>query len=329
MNRVTTVNYNFNVARQDVNQFGRLAALSREIIQQPTVGLTFEYHDYNAHNENALGFVIDHSVSALSGIINGSTDERNFFMLVAPNDEDAVGNTSADTEFAVVGIGNCFVNNYQARGAVGGLPSVSVGAEGLNFKVDLNRTGSLIPAVNPVNGVAIAGITYDVPIPTTGLGAAALRPGDITVTITADANTQTGVGVSVEDAKIQSYDISVPLARTPLNKLGSRFSFAQKLNFPITATAAVAMQIGDYQTGALSTLLCNDNTYTVSVSLREPSFAGSGPVAKMYTLKNCKLASQDFSNAIGANSAVTMNFETQIAGGEDTSNGFFCSGLNP
>ena len=328
IHRVQSINYNFNVARQDVNVYGKLGALSREIIEQPTVGLNFDYLDINAVNESGLGFIVDGTVSAVSGIINGTQDEKNYFILVAPDDEDAVANASADSEFAVIGIGNGFLNSYTARGAVGGLPSVSVGVEALNFKVDTNRTGQAIPAVDPVNGSGISTVTYDCPIPTTGVGVAALRPGDITITITADADTQTGLGVLITDAKIQSYEFAVPLTRTNLSKLGSKFAFAKKMQYPLTATASVAMDIGDYQTGSLATLLCNDNAYEINVAIKEPTCVGvDGATAKMYILKNAKLVSQDFSSSIGPNNAVTMNFESQVGGAEDVANGFFCSGI--
>ena len=39
--RVQSCNYNFNIARRDVNQFGNLAAIDRIILEQPTVGLDF------------------------------------------------------------------------------------------------------------------------------------------------------------------------------------------------------------------------------------------------------------------------------------------------
>ena len=37
--RVQSCNYNFSVARQDINQFGELAAIDRLILQEPTVAV--------------------------------------------------------------------------------------------------------------------------------------------------------------------------------------------------------------------------------------------------------------------------------------------------
>ena len=41
LDRIQSINYNFNITRKDVNQFGNLAAIDRVIIDQPTVSLDF------------------------------------------------------------------------------------------------------------------------------------------------------------------------------------------------------------------------------------------------------------------------------------------------
>ena len=42
--RVQNANYSFEITRQDVNQFGNLAAIDRVILDQPTVSLDFSYY---------------------------------------------------------------------------------------------------------------------------------------------------------------------------------------------------------------------------------------------------------------------------------------------
>ncbi len=44
VHRVQSANYSFNVSRQDVNQYGQLAAIDRIILQAPTVNLDFNYY---------------------------------------------------------------------------------------------------------------------------------------------------------------------------------------------------------------------------------------------------------------------------------------------
>ena len=56
LDRVQSINYNFNVARRDVNQFGNLAAIDRIIIDQPVVNIDFNYYQNGFKNEEELGF---------------------------------------------------------------------------------------------------------------------------------------------------------------------------------------------------------------------------------------------------------------------------------
>lgn len=59
LDRIQSINYNFNIPRTDVNQFGNLAAIDRVIIDQPTVGLDFNYLQNGFKNEKELGFSVN------------------------------------------------------------------------------------------------------------------------------------------------------------------------------------------------------------------------------------------------------------------------------
>lgn len=326
--RALSFDYSATVNRQNVNILGRLAEIGREIITPPEASFNFSYYDINAFTESGLGMTVDGSVSAFSGIINGVTDQKNYFVLLAPNEEDVIGNTSADNEFFVLGYGNGFINSYVARGAVGDLPQCTVGVEALNMRLDNNRTGIQIPAIDPVNGSGITTITCDVQIPTTGAGYSALRPGDILVSISSDGTGPTGVGLDFTDAKIQSYEFNAGLARTPLQKLGSKFPFARKINFPATVSSTITFDAGDYATGNLDALLCTDQTYTIEVKLQKPACVGAAnSVAKIYQLKGAKFDGQNASLSIGPNHSVTVNFSSQVSSAESTDVGLFVSGI--
>ena len=56
LDRIQSINYNFNISRKDVNQFGNLAAIDKVIIDQPTVSLDFSYLQNSFNNEKELGF---------------------------------------------------------------------------------------------------------------------------------------------------------------------------------------------------------------------------------------------------------------------------------
>ena len=135
LNRVQGANYSFDIARQDVNQYGQLAAIDRVIVEQPTVSLDFSYYANSGENEQTLGFTLGSTQGALANILSGGADIKNYFILVSPEGTDANINTgSAISNGKTIGIGNAGLTSYSVEAAVGGFPTVSVNAEGLNMK---------------------------------------------------------------------------------------------------------------------------------------------------------------------------------------------------
>jgi hypothetical protein len=334
LQRIQTANYSFTVDRTDVNQFGQLAAIDRVILTNPTVALDFSYILANLINENNLGFTIASAgtsadVSAISGFLNGTQDERNYFIRTVPEGSDAVGfNSTASGTNGVIGIGNGFVTSYSTEGSVGNFPTCTINVEGLNMNFQQGLSGNFVPSVNPVDGSSLANY-YQLPFTvqntstnTSVSGISALRPGDITLAIPQT----TGGGVNTSTMNIQSYTISFDLGRTPIERLGSRFAFTRPIDFPLTVTMSVDAQVTDMVAGNLASLVCDDSsTYTPIVTIEKPVCNDSTVVAQ-FKLKGAKLDSQEFTSDIGANKTVTLTFSTQVGGPEDLNNGLFISG---
>lgn len=323
LHRIQSANYSFSVSRQDINQYGQLAALDRVILQAPTVNLDFNYYLTNGVNEKRLGFNINGTTSAISGFLDGSTDTRNYFISTSPEGTDAIGYTSANN--AVIAIGNGFVSNYSVDASVGGLPTASVTVEALNLKVDPTSSGNAIPAVDPETGGTFPAVLYQLPMAVTGVAGqvTALRPGDITIDVAAPFGAQvSGVG----KANFQSIRIQAPLSRQPLERLGSKFAFSREIQYPLTVTFNATANVTDLVTGNLANLICNDQEYTLTLTLREPACVGQGPIATQYILKGAKLDSQNFTSSIGANKSVDLTWSAQIGGPQDLAHGFYISG---
>jgi len=323
LHRIQSANYSFNITRQDVNQFGILAAIDRVILQAPTVNLDFNYYLTNGVNEERLGLNIGGAVSSISGILNGTTDSKNYFISTSPEGTDNIGYNPAARE--VIAIGNGFLSNYSVDAAVGGLPTASVTVEALNIKVDPTASGNAIPAVDPETGTAVAGVTYQLPEAVVGVAGqvSALRPGDITIEVAAKFGAKvSGVGA----ANFQSIRLQAPLARQPLERLGSKFAFSREVQYPLTVSLNATANVTDLVAGNLADILCDDQNYTLRVILREPSCSGQGPVAMSYELRGAKLDSQSFTSSIGANKSVDLVWSAQIGGPQDVSNGLFISG---
>ena len=223
LSRVQSANYSFSVARQDVNQFGNLAAIDQIVTESPTVSFDTSYYLANFSNEARLGFNVLNSgdpvagfTSCIGNIIDSTNNayQKDYYMLTTKEGKDANENkTTGDFSYgsSIIGIGNGFLTSYSTEGAVGGLPTVSVSVEGQNMNfvnlpyaptggnvvgagqiLDGSRETLRIsgenPAVSATDGEKIA-LPIELPVPKTnsnaivGNSVTTLRPGDITLSL--------------------------------------------------------------------------------------------------------------------------------------------------
>jgi len=154
LHRVQSANYSFSVSRQDVNQFGELAAIDRIITETPTVSFDMSYIMAGLDNEAKLGFEVTPSgnygatnmVSCISGLINSESNahQKDYFILTTKEGSDAVANSQTGKYESIIGIGNGFITSYSTEGAVGGLPTANVAVEGMNMNFNTIATGDQI-----------------------------------------------------------------------------------------------------------------------------------------------------------------------------------------
>lgn len=158
LRRIQSCNYNFAIQRQDINQYGELAAIDRLIIQEPTVSVDMSYYfEPIGFNEQNLGLQVnpytdditatgastraDHMLNRI--IASGANyDQKNIFVLVSDAGIDAndigVGAMEATGNYnGIIGIGNAFLTSWSLDAAVGAIPTVSCAFEGQN----INFTG--------------------------------------------------------------------------------------------------------------------------------------------------------------------------------------------
>jgi len=340
LTRVQSANYSFSINRQDINEFGSLARLDSIIMEAPTVSLDFSYYLTEGFNEKSLGFSLANGLNTqfLSGHM-GQASGKNFFITTAPEGKDAVGvaGASSNKVEAVIGFGNAFLSDYSVELAVGSLPTASVSLECANMRSvaggDVSGDANVIsgmdnPAVDITNGNDIGG---EVILPVHSLSGeettiSALQPGDVTINIEElDGVTFTDIsGVDDENGiNIQSASLSIPLSRSPIDRLGTRFPYSRSVDFPLNATLSVNGVVSDVQAKNLSTILNTNSKKTITLKLK------SGSTEKLvYKLKGCRVDSESFSSSIGSNKSVDIVFSTQIGGTNDVDNGVFVSGDN-
>jgi hypothetical protein len=347
LTRVQSANYSFTVNRQDVNEYGKLARIDAISLEPPTVSLDFTYYITDGRNELLLDFPIDGAVSAASGHLQ-SRPGQNFFIMTAAEGSDAQGLTQANHKTSdIIGLGNGFLSDYTVEGSVGSLPTASVTIEGFNL---IGETGTIdipTPAVSLEQGVKIADIKFTLPSATgdndnnagieyTTSDVSALRPGDISLSYRPEGKSKwnyasllnTVTGDSTEDAaaslNIQSFTLSLPLARTPIDRLGSKFAFARVVDFPVVATMTVSALSQDLQRGDLVDLLDDSAERDIRVTMLKP---GSATRAMLFDLRGARLDSESVSSDIGSNKSVDLTYSAQIGGPEDISHGVFISGV--
>jgi hypothetical protein len=154
----------------------------------------------------------------------------------------------------------------------------------------------------------------------------ALRPGDVTLSLAnADGDTIADI-TDTDGAHIQSASLSIPLSRTPIERLGTKFPFARTVDFPITPTLSVSAIVNQTQQRALTDIIDNDAFISsAQIQIKQP---GSTDNAAVYKLTNLKLDSESFSSSIGPNKTVDLTFSVSIGGPDDTTNNVFFSGAN-
>lgn len=340
IHRVQDISHSVEVSRTDVNEFGKLAALSREVIEVPTVSADFSYYAIDGQNEaSGLGLTVqghnaNASTNCLSGIMaeNSTTAEKNYYVLTVAEGNDAtqvsIYTPAQYNNAGVIGIGNGFLTSYGFSASVGEIPSASISVEASNLRFDTGASGFANPAIDN-DGNAI-GTNVTLPQSTTGdLQAFAVRPGDITVDFGDDKLQQGGAvlpGMDGTESKacVQSVSLDLPLSRTPLQCMGSPFPKSRELDLPITATLSVSANLADISSGALNNLICSDaQTRNISVELNTRCKKQG---IMRFDFKGAQLDSQSMSSSIGDNKSVDLSFSAQIGGPQDAANGVFISG---
>ena len=146
-------------------------------------------------------------------------------------------------------------------------------------------------------------------------------------------NTVTGdssVGANAS-LNIQSFTLSLPLARTPIDRLGSKFAFARVVDFPVVATMSVSALAQDLKEGNLVDLLDDTAERDIQVVMKKPGsetdINGARVEAMRFDLRGARLDSESISSDIGSNKSVDLTYSAQIGGPEDLTHGVFISGM--
>jgi hypothetical protein len=354
LHRVQDVSFNVDVPRVDINEFGQLSQLSREITEPPTVSLDFSYYLTNGVNEERLGFSMNETTStpktaaslasSISRIIEtaNEVDELNYYVVTKPEGKDAHENANTSSD-GVIAIGNGFVTSYSVEAAVGDYPTASVSVEAANLAFgDYDTVKN--PAINEVTGDKEEDAKVVLPKSTNALvgdldGLTALRSGDITVEFfdsvgAAEGGLKAGGAilpgqdaVDGQSVHVQNFSVETPLARTPLNKIGNFFPFSREIDFPITGTFSMTANLADIQAGSIYDMICGEDKKYCAITFKDKcsTSLGDGGTAFQIVVRGATLDSQNFGHTLGDMQTVDLTFSVPLGANDSSGDGiFFC-----
>lgn len=333
LERIQSANYGFNISREDVYCYGKLGKIGSMVLEAPTVSVDTSYLVTDGFNERALGFHVltgdiagtSKSGSFISGFL-GEGSGRNLYIATVPEGIDATGvDASGAGNCDFIGLGNVYLSDYTLDLSVGSLPSVSVSFEAANIASSAGEA-AVNPAVNQADGSAITTASSpDFPPAIQGVSdEVALRPGDIEISIANITGGLANIGGGTTGAHIQSASLSIPLSRSPIERLGTKFAYARPVEFPVQATLSVNAIVNEMTVTNLANEINDEGSYELSLTLK----AEDGDPAMVYTIKGAQLVSESFSSSIGSNKSVDLTFTTSVGGPSDLENGVFVSGAN-
>ena len=339
LHRIQTASHNVDVQYVDINEMGRLAKLSSELIEAPVVNLEFSYYVVDGYNESTAGFTVPNTSDPLANIISGflsdhENEEKNYYLLTVPEGKEASdGSSSYGLGNGVLGVGNGFITSYGVEASVGEIPTANISIEGSNLRFDTGSTSIPNPAINTENGDPV-NHNITIPVSTTGtLSAAALRPGDVVMDFGDEGLDQGGAvlpGMDYADSPltgtscIQSFSLDVPLSRTPALCLTKFYPITRSLDFPTTATLSVNAGVADISSGALNEIICHpEKTRDITITMYNKCREGTSII---YRFKNAILDSQTMSNVFDSDKTVDLVFSTTLDSSSSTDNGVFING---
>ncbi len=335
--RVQEASYGFSMNKTDVNQYGKSSRIDHINLELPTVNFDMSYLLGNGYNESVLGFDIKEGYQfAKSHLENNSG--RNFYILTSEEGLDSKSLEVGDP-YNLIGIGNAFLTNYSVDMSVGSLAKVDLQYECSNINsiqgivegegfwltqlsgdsasINLDKG---IPHDKRIKIIAPKGDLENIPT--------ALRPGDITINFegfdSENLSTISGNG----SFHLQSANLSIPLSRSELKRLGSKGAYARVLDYPTKATLSVNSIVSNIEVVDLAESVrgCINKSLNNDISILAKDCDKENAI--IWRLKNPDLLSENFSSNIGPNKSVDLTFEVEIGNPDDNSIGILCSGAS-
>jgi len=263
------------------------------------------------------GFVTDYSFEASVGGLPTASITVEAFNIKTDTFTSAEESEADSPGTEVKAVKNSFVSGNSPAVNLFNTPAEKFTSVDKAYKLDQSRAFAGTNALVSAPGVNFTGFT-------TGASAiSALRPGDITLSFP-EGDGFVAISGS-NQAHIQSFNFSIPLSRTVLQRLGSVFGYTRVVDVPINFDLSISAVVSELREANLFDVMAQNTKNNFTLTLNDSN--ATAPVPKMrYTIKGAILQSETYSESIGDNQSVDLVYTVQVGGANDTTNGVFMSG---
>ncbi len=261
LSRIQNVAWNINFPIQ--NQSYIDAGTETITPTRPTVSCSLDWLTTNGYNEEWAGLSTRGNVGAIAQL----NIPKNLYISTENTiGGDAVGSSGSKT---VIGVGQVLLNSYSIQGQVGSPLKATVTFEGLNAGIYTGWQNQPIPAVSPIDGALISGVTFTLPIPDQQYNPDSLAkpnnivaalPSNMMLEFPAGSPFATLFGPQGQQCAIQSFRADFNINRANLHQLGSVFPANRPVTYPVEVDLGMDVLISKYQSDQLNAWGCATTT---------------------------------------------------------------------
>lgn len=361
LERVQSVNYSFDIPRQNITQIGSKYTAAISPIEAPIVNLEISTIQNILANENKIGFNVNYpnffSGNNGNSIYNGFNydilsrftsieytgmsglfypqryaDKRNIFVSMSSgNREREVENDNFNNP--TYGFGNCYLSKYSWAVSINSLPVTKFNyvCENAQF---YNRNNGQLPSLISRTASNPPGRAFIIPnYSGSNNNIAAALPIDTVITIN---NTGYGgmvdsenIGVRISDFKIQGASFELNLERRNLDSIGFQLPVNRKINYPVFVNLSVDAIVGNEYVGSINNIFKSDSPYDINIKLNNKCLQTGAESYKntliQYDFKSAYLNNISYNSQVGGFKTVSFNFIQEM--NPENGIGLFMSGL--
>lgn len=322
----------FSVDRTPLKQIGSSSFATRQTQLAPDVNFSVNYLLNDGWNDNFIGLNINTGSyqNPFANIFNSEND-RNFYIFIT----DRAGNDSVesnhgglslnDPNLNVLGVGNCYLSNYNINLNVNGMASVSCDFLGANAEItkDFSNMGYLTnPAINPTGSGEVSDQLTFFAVNSNPPRAPRYLTGFRYIfdsgcpyqgcLISASPALSSGLRFGFDFDNFQSLDISIPLERKSLYGFGNNYPSARKIQKPIIGTMSLSAIVDTFDAETLANTFEQEDKIISGFNF-DITFGNWSQVPKFgIKIQNARLDSYSISQQIGPVSQIETSWSFEI-----------------